>query len=335
MQFLVGLLLAGLTLLAASLQRTYHDVPTKELRRRARTGDQAAEALYRATVYGPSLRVILWILVVGAASLFFIYMARVTQSWLGPASVIIVLWLGFIWLPAQQATKIGVWFAVKIAPALAWLLNYIHPLVERIHRFIRRHRPIRVHTGLYDKYDLIELLERQQVQPDNRIDKGELEIALHALTFGQKQVGDILTPRRMVKMVAAEDTTGPILMSELHESGFSRFPVYDDKEDNIVGTLFLKDLVTAKESGQVRDIMKPGVSYVHEDETLYDALQALIKTRQHLFVVVNSFEEYVGILTMEDVLEQIIGKQIIDEFDQYHDLRAVAAKQAKKEHARH
>lgn len=335
MQFLVGLLLAGLTLLAASLQRTYHDVPTKELRRRARTGDQAAEALYRATVYGPSLKVILWLLVVGAASLFFIYMSRVTQSWLAPASVVVVLWLGFIWLPAQQATKLGVWFAVKAAPVFAWVAHYIHPLIERLYRFIRRHRPVRVHTGLYDKYDLIELLERQQVQPDNRIDKGELEIALHALTFGQKQVGDILTPRRMVKMVAAEDTTGPILMSELHESGFSRFPVYDDKEDNIVGTLFLKDLVTAKESGQVRDIMKSGVSYVHEDETLYDALQALIKTRQHLFVVVNSFEEYVGILTMEDVLEQIIGKQIIDEFDQYHDLRAVAAKQAKKEHAQH
>jgi CBS domain containing-hemolysin-like protein len=52
-------------------------------------------------------------------------------------------------------------------------------------------------------------------------------------------------------------------------------------------------------------------------------------------IVVNSFEEYIGIVTIEDVLEQIVGKQIVDEFDQYDDLRAVAAKAAAKDHKKH
>jgi magnesium and cobalt transporter len=124
-------------------------------------------------------------------------------------------------------------------------------------------------------------------------------------------------------------------MSELHDSGFSRFPVYEGKKDNIIGTLFLKDLVNTKASAKVRDVMRRTVCYVHEDQTLQDALQAILKTHHHLLIVVNNFEDYVGILTIEDVLEQVIGKAIVDEFDQYEDIRAVAQRAALKEHKEH
>ena len=124
-----------------------------------------------------------------------------------------------------------------------------------------------------------------------------------------------------------------MLMGELHTSGHSRFPVYEAKKDNIVGVLYLHDLVATKQSGVVRTVMRRKVTYVHEEFTLYQTLQAFIKTKQHLFVAVNSFEEYVGIITIEDVLERVIGKLIVDEFDTYDDLRAVAAAAARKDHA--
>jgi len=124
-------------------------------------------------------------------------------------------------------------------------------------------------------------------------------------------------------------------MSDLHTSGLSRFPVYDGKKDNIVGILYLHDLVGTKRTGTVQGIMSTKLTYVHEDFSLYQTLQAFIKTKQHLFVVVNSFEEFVGIITIEDVLEQMIGKLIVDEFDKYDDLRSVAAAAAKKEHHEH
>ena len=120
-------------------------------------------------------------------------------------------------------------------------------------------------------------------------------------------------------------------MDTLHKSGHSRFPVYDGKKDNIVGTLYMRDLVNAKEGGTIKSVMKHDVGYVHEEQNLYDALQAVIKTHHHLLVVVNSFEEYVGIITLEDILEQVVGKLIVDEFDQYNDLRAVAARAAEAE----
>ena len=329
------LFLAGLTLLTISLQRTYGALPLKEMKRRARNGDSIAAALYRAASYGSSLRALLWILVVFVAALFFVTLSGATESWFAIIAASALLWFGFIWLPAQEATHTGLWLAGKVAPALEKILQYVHPIFDRIAKFIRRHRPVNLHTGLYDKEDLLGLFERQKVQADNRVDRNTLEVVEHALKFGDKKVVDILIPRRVVKAVSVDDTIGPVLMTDLHKSGHSRFPVYEGKEDSIVGVLYLRDLVRAKAGGTVQKVMSKTVCYVHEDQPLTEALQAILKTHQQLFVVVNNFEEYVGIVTIEDIMEQIVGKQIIDEFDQYDDLRAVAAAAAKKDHAEH
>ncbi len=322
-------------MLAISLQRTYSNVPGKELKRRARAGDKLAQSLYKAVAYGHSLRTVLWFLVVIFAASFFVYVSRSTASWLGILASAFVIWVGFLWLPAQDATKVGMWLAARIAPILAWMLQYVHPVIDVITSFIRKHRPIRFHTGLYDKDDLLQIFEQQDVQADNRVDSASLEIAAHALTFADKNVEDILTPRRVVRAVSANEVVGPVLMTELHASGFSRFPVYEGKQDNLVGVLYLRDLVKAKSGGQISKIMHAQVCYVHEDQNLHEALQAILKTHQHLYVVVNSFEEYVGVVTIEDILEQIIGEQIVDEFDQYEDMRAVANIQAQKDHTSH
>lgn len=124
-------------------------------------------------------------------------------------------------------------------------------------------------------------------------------------------------------------------MDELHATGHSRFPVYQDKADNIIGTLYARDLMKAKEGGQVHSVMKKDVHYVREDQPLGRVLEAFLKTKHHLFVVVNNFEEVVGIITIEDILEQILGKPILDEFDKYQDLRAVAALEAQQDQKKH
>jgi CBS domain containing-hemolysin-like protein len=317
------------------LQRTYGSLPLKEMKRRARAGDTVAAAMYRAASYGSSLRALLWILVVLVAAVFFVTVSNATESWFAIITSGALLWFGFIWLPAQEATRTGVWFASKLAPVFEKVLQYLHPVLDRIAKFIRRHRPVSMHTGIYDKDDLLSLFERQKVQGDNRVDQHTLEIVEHVLKFADKKVADILTPRRVVKAVSVDDTVGPVIMTDLHKSGHSRFPAYEGKQDNIVGILYLRDLVKAKAGGTVQKIMSKTVCYVHEDQPLTEALQAILKTHQQLFVVVNSFEEYVGIVTIEDIMEEIVGKQIVDEFDQYDDLRAVAKKLADKEHKEH
>lgn len=332
MHTFISFLLAGLTLLAVSLERTYHNTPVKEVKRRARSGDELANILYRAVSYGHTLKAVLWFFIGVFASSFFINVALYSPLWFALAVSIVLIWVGFVWLPSRPVTQFGERIAAWVAPPLAWIMRYVHPALDRIMRFIRRHRPLHVHTGLYQKEDLLELIALQQVQTDNRIDQTELTIAEHALTFADKTVSQVMTPRRVVKMVGVNDSIGPLLLDELHKSGHSRFPVHEGKQDNLVGILYLRDLLNVRSGGLVQSKLQTGLCYVHEEQSLYDALQAILKTHQQLLIVVNSFEEYVGIITMEDVLEQIIGKPIIDEFDQYDNLRAVAERAAKADH---
>ncbi len=323
------------TLLSVSFQRTYSRIPLKELKRRARAGDEIAMGLMKAVSYGHSLRAVLWFLIGLSSAGFFVAVSQQAPTWFAVAASGILIWLGFVWLPASDVSKISERLASNAAPALAKILQYLHPLIDWFVRFVHKHRPVHFHTGIYDKSDLLNLIDHQLVQPDNRIEKTELEIAKSVLKFGDVTVGEAMVPRRVIKQISADEQLGPVLMDELHKSGHSRFPVYETKKDNIVGTLFLRDLVKSKSSGTVRKLMKNSVYYLHEDQSLHDALQALIKTHHHLFVVVNEFEEYVGIISSEDILEAILGQPIIDEFDQYDDLRAVAARDARDEHKEH
>lgn len=329
--FLLVLALVALTLLGVSIQKTYRNIPLKELKRRATKGDEVAKALHIAVAYGASLDVFLWIIVGLSAAGFFVVLNDWLPSWLALFGCASLLWFGFAWVPSAPVSGFTSRSAQRLAPGLAWIIERLYPLLNRLGRLAQKHRNFTFHSGLYQKEDLVELLDRQVGQPDNRITSYELGIIKSALSFSDKLIREVMTPKRVIKTVKAEDTIGPLLMDELHKSGFSRFPVVGEKPDEIVGVLYMKDLVTAKEGGSVKALMKKPVYYVNEEKPLQHALQAFLRTKRHLFVVVNSFEEVVGVITIEDVLEQVLGKQIVDEFDKYEDLRAVAALEAKKD----
>jgi CBS domain containing-hemolysin-like protein len=123
----------------------------------------------------------------------------------------------------------------------------------------------------------------------------------------------------------------PVLLDELHQSGHSRFPVYaEGGKETVVGLLYIRDLIELKAHTVVSEVMQKHVYFVHEDRELDHVLNAFIRTKHHLFIVVNAFAEITGVVTIEDVLEQIIGKPIVDEFDRYDDMREVAKQQARQ-----
>lgn len=336
MMFLIlSILLSAFLLYGIVLLKTYRKASAKELKRQARGGDKLADALYKVVGYGASLDIVLWFVIGLSAALLFALFAQNMPFWLSVFGIASIIWFGFAWLPSTHGTQFGRELARYTAGPLHAIINTLYPLLSRIERFIGKYRPITVHTGLYTKDDLLDLLKQQKGQLDNRVSKEDLLIAQHSLTFGEKQVRDVMTPRRVMATVAGSETISPIVMEELHKTGHSRFPVYEDRKDNFVGLLYMRDMVKKRTSGKVKDLMEKKVYYVHDEDQLTDVLQVFIKTHHHLFLVVNSFEEVVGLITMEDILEQVVGKPIIDEFDQYDDLRAVAAKQAQKERANH
>ena len=328
---LIALLLA---FSALTLRKTYYYLPEAELKRQAKSGDSLAKVLWRAVAYGQSLQLLLWILIGVFAAVGFVLFARVAPPIFGFVAVALLLWLAFAWTPTTKLTRIGARLSRWFTPTIVWLLSWTATPLSGLTRFGHRFHPVVVHTGLYQKEDLLTLINRQKQQPDSRVAVGELELAERALRFDKYKVRDVLIPRKQVKIVGRGDAVGPILLDELHATGHSRFPVYGKAPDDIIGTLHLMSLDEAKQGGHVRDFMEKGVIYVHESDTLADALRAVYTTKHQLFVVINSFEEYVGILTLEDILHTLIGHPIDDEFDGHRSIAAVAARHPAKKKAK-
>lgn len=324
--------LAAVTLSAIMLKKCYTNIPTLELKRRARAGDKFADVLFKAATYGPSLQILLWFIIGLSSTTFFVIASRSVPAWAAAIVSLALIWFGFAWLPKSSSGPITKTLAKYLSSPLAWVLQHFYPILSRLADMFIKHGGITVHTGIYQKDDLLNLLNHQKNQSDNRISSDEIRIAKGALTFGDKLVHEVMTPRRIIKAVAATDTIGPHLMDELHASGHSRFPVYQGKADNFIGIFYTRDILNHSSGGQVRELMKKRVLYVHELQNLNQVLQAFLKTKHHLFLVVNSFEEVVGLISIEDILEQILGKPILDEFDKYDDLREVAALSASQEH---
>ncbi|HZM63923.1 MAG TPA: CBS domain-containing protein [Candidatus Saccharimonadales bacterium] len=315
------LLLIGL--LALALQRFYSCVPAKELKRLAARSDHLAMALYRPVAYGASMRLFLWILF-GIATAAGLLVALVgLQTWAAFGVVLVVLTV-VVWLQSVRLTVHSARLAVIASPALHKALQYVHaPLhfLAKLVGHVRQHEP---HSGLYEKSDLLALLRQQKEQLDNRISMAELELIERAATFEDLKAADVVLPWAQVKLVNKTDAIGPILLEELHSSGQRSFLVYQDKPEHVVGTLFLRDAVRAKAGGQVADIMHHNLCFVHEDFSLRQVLEAFRTTGQFMVVVINAFEEAVGVITLQHLLVQLVG-DIEEGFDAFEDRTAVAS----------
>jgi CBS domain containing-hemolysin-like protein len=305
--FILIVLLIALAVVSVMLRKTYAMVPAHELKRQAANGNGLARQLYQAVGYGLSLRVLLWILLALSSAGGFVLLTSVASPLLSVMVIAALLWFNFSWLPSTRVTGISTKVTQALTPALAWLLHYADPLLRRLsHPVIRHYTPD--HSGLYELNDLLDLLDLQSQQPDSRITSEEIMLIRQVLTFGDKKVRDAFQPRKDVKSVALGDTVGPVLLDELHASGQSSFPVKKaPRSKEIVASLHLGD-VGIHSTGTVEDYAQQGVAYISDNDTLAEALRLFYKTKQQLFVVVDNYDEYVGIITLENILHELAGK---------------------------
>ncbi len=320
---ILGLFLVCIALLSLALQRFYSCIPARELKRLAARGDHLAVALYRPVAYGASMRLLLWAmfgLSISGGFLLFMYSLVV---WAAFAAILLTM-VGVVVLQSIRLTVRSAKLAVTIAPALNWLLTYVHVPFEMLAKLIGNVRVHDAHSGLYEKEDLVALLHQQKEQADNRIAHDQLELMTRAAHFEDRQAADVVLPWGKTKLVKADEPIGPVLLGELHDSGQSSFLVYEDKPENVVGTLFLRDAVHARAGGHVKDIMHANICYVHEDFSLHQVLDAFVHTSQFMVVVVNTFKEAVGVITLQHLLSELTGKVPVEEPVPYEDRAAVA-----------
>lgn len=208
--------------------------------------------------------------------------------------------------------------------------------VERYSGLMRLFRSVTPDPPYEPRIDSRQELEHLVAGSGALLTSDEKNLILHGLTLHEKRVDTIMTPRGMIDSISKDELLGPLVLDDLHKTGHSRFPVVHGDIDHIVGMLYIQDLLVidgGKRSGTVEKTMSPRVFYIREDHTLDYALAAFLRTRHHLFIVINEFRETVGVVSLEDVIEALLGRKIIDEFDAHDDLRAVAARNPRANNA--
>ena len=161
--------------------------------------------------------------------------------------------------------------------------------------------------------ELISIIE--EAAEDGDLDEEESTLIKSAIEFNELEVGDIFTPRIDITAVRS-DISKEELAKVFTESGYSRIPIYDDDLDNIHGIVYYKDFFSDAQSAgiPISEIVKP-VMYVTKTQKINDVLKDLQEKQMHMAIVTDEYGSTAGIVTLEDILEEIVG-EIWDEHDE-------------------
>ncbi len=175
--------------------------------------------------------------------------------------------------------------------------------------------------------DLLVLL--RDAHGDGLIAADTLRMMEGALSVAELTVGDVMISRSQIVSLSVEGEFTD-LMKQVVESGHSRFPVHGENKDEILGILLAKDLlrgvVDDQRPGNIRELMRPAV-LIPESKKLNLLLKEFRLSRNHMAIVVDEYGGVAGLVTIEDVLEEIVG-EIDDEHDEAEDGAALIAAQA-------
>lgn len=187
--------------------------------------------------------------------------------------------------------------------------------------------------------DSREELQHLVSESEGVLTSDEKKLIVNSLSFDDRRVDSVMTPRDLIKSVKKSEFLGPLALNDLHQLGHSRLPVVGRDLNHIVGILHINNLLSldVKRSTTAEKAMESKVCYIREDQTLDHALAAFLRTRHLLFIVVNKSRETVGLLTLTDVMEALLGRKIVDEFDLHDNLQTVSSRdlRAKKGTTKH
>ena len=193
---------------------------------------------------------------------------------------------------------------------------------------------ILVKLGTYLNPPMTESEQREEfdalvdtAREEGTLDDGEYRIFKSIMNFSEIRVADIMTPRSVVFSVQSTMTVEQVaLLPELQM--YSRFPVWEgDSTDGIIGYALTKDVLRAALDGRrnrTMDRLARQANFIPDNATLEKALEQFLQGRMHMFIVVDEYGGIEGLVTMEDVLETMLGTEIVDEADRIVDLRELA-----------
>ena len=240
------------------------------------------------------------------------------------ALTIIILIFGEV-TPKSLAKERSEDFAMFAQPLLKLLMVVLTPLnflFTQWKRLMSKVFRAKGEDGITEE-ELVGMVD--QAETEGGLDEHESDLIRNAIEFSELEVSDLLTPR--VDLTAAgEDSTMAELASLFAETGYSRIPIYHETIDNIVGFVHEKDFYAARYRGAtaLSSLTSP-VLYTTGNTKAFELLRILQKSKVHMAVVVDEYGGTEGIVTLEDILEELVGEiwdehdEVIETFQKQHD----------------
>ena len=245
--------------------------------------------------------------------------------------VSIILTFAILFLAEIIPKTIGAVYWKKLAPISARIIRVFvfitYPIIL-ITKFVTKKIKGKENSDSLSREELIHttlLSEEEGVIGDL-----ESDIIENTLTLNEIKIRDILTPRS-VMFALEKNTLIKDILEDKRTYKFSRVPIYEGTVDNIVGMVFTKKLfkqAIIDKNVSLESIMKPSFS-LNENIPVAKALSKFIEKKEHMFVVLDNYDQTEGIITLEDCIETLLGLEIMDESDTTADMRRLALNKMK------
>ncbi len=319
---IIMLILVSFSAFFSATETAFSTVNRTRLKSMANQGNKKAKAalklcenfdtLLSTTLVGNN---IVNIYLASLATLFFVSLMGEIGSTISTIVItIVVLIFGEI-TPKSMAKENAEKVVLAFTPALSVfhkLFTPINWLFYKWKQFISKVFKTSGEQSVITDNELITIIDEATDLGGFNVEEGDL--IKNAIEFADLRVTDILTPRTQVKAVQMNEDNDDVL-SAFAESEYSRLPVYDENLDDIIGVLHFKDFINhvMKGSKLLKDILQSPI-FVTPNMKIHDLLQMLQKEKRHLVFVADEYGGTMGIVTMEDILEELVG-DILDETD--------------------
>lgn len=223
--------------------------------------------------------------------------------------------------------NIGLLYKAELLPLFIHPLNIICSLMTPLSRLVGTFVKL-VLKRKKNEQDTDEeiILMAEKSAKDGMLTENEADMISNALTLDDIAIDDIMTPKSVIYSISEKETIGT-LFDKTKELPFGRIPLFYKNLDTIVGVVRRRDLLSAKAKDQdeikVRSFAQKPI-YIEKSTVASKALEIFLKHRQQLAIVVNSERNTVGVISMEDVIEHIIGEEIFEDDDPAVDMRELA-----------
>jgi len=229
--------------------------------------------------------------------------------------------------------NLGVVYRPQLLPhviyPLLWMQRVLYPLIwicRQVVKFVIRRKAD--HT----KADREIILLAERGAQEGTLSRSESNIIANALSLDDVRISSIMTPRIVVTALPRTATVGEVFRDQANLP-FGRMPVYGRNIDDVVGLVRRRDLLKAKAADQDAETVEKlmsDVQFVPETITVAQALQQFLKTQQKLAVVVDEFGSTVGVVSLEDIMEHLLGREIFEKDDVAVDMREFARTKSQK-----